>query len=92
VAETISPVVNEIKYAINLFQTKHRKDTEKIILSGGSSLLPDLTGYLGKILDMKVIIGDPWSRVSYPEDLKPLLQEIGPRMAVAIGLAIRELE
>lgn len=92
VAETISPVVNEIKYAINLFQTKHRKNTEKIILSGGSSLLPDLTGYLGKILDMKVIIGDPWSRISYPEDLKPLLSEIGPRMAVAIGLAIRELE
>jgi len=92
VAETISPVVNEIKYATNLFQTKHKKTTEKIILSGGSSLLPNLTGYLSKVLDMKVIIGDPWSRISYPADLQPLLNEIGPRMAVAIGLAIRELE
>ena len=92
VSDTIAPVVNEIKYAINLFQNKNNKKTEKVILSGGSALLPDLVKYLGKILDMKVIIGDSWARVSYPEELRPLLQEIGPRMSVAIGLALRELE
>ena len=92
IIDAVSPVVNEIKYAINHFQDKNNKKIEKIVLSGGSALLPDLTKYLAKILDMKVIIGDPWSRVSYPEELKPLLQEIGPRLAVAIGLAIRELE
>jgi Tfp pilus assembly PilM family ATPase len=62
------------------------------VLSGGSALLPNLPNYLGKILDTKVIIGDPWARVSYPVDLKPLLHEIGPRMSVAIGLAMREME
>ncbi len=92
IIETISPIVNEIKYAINLFQSKNNKNTEKIILSGGSSLLPNLVNYLSKVLDMKVIIGDPWIRVSYPIDLKPLLHEIGPRMSVAIGLAMREIE
>jgi len=92
IIDAVSPVVNEIKYAINHFQDKNNKKIEKIVLSGGSALLPDLTKYLAKILDMKVIIGDPWSRVSYPKELKPLLQEIGPRLAVAIGLAIRELE
>lgn len=92
VTETIAPIVNEIKYAINLFQSKYKKATEKIVLSGGSALLPNLPQYLGKILDAKVIIGDPWARVSYPVDLKPLLHEIGPRMAVAIGLAMREME
>ncbi len=92
IIDAVSPVVNEIKYAINHFQDKNNKKIEKIVLSGGSALLPDLTKYLAKILDMKVIIGDPWSRISYPKELKPLLQEIGPRLAVAIGLAIRELE
>ncbi len=92
VVDIISPIVNEIKYAINLFQTKSGKITEKIVLSGGSALLPNICGYLSKILDKKVIIGDPWARLSYPADLKPLLNEIGPRMAVAIGLAMRELE
>src|SRR3989339_309017 len=63
----------------------------KIILSGGSVMLPNLANYLSKILDINVIVGDPWSRISYPEDLKPLLHEIGPRLSVAIGLAMREI-
>jgi len=92
ITDSISPIVNEIKYAINLFQSKNNKKTEKIILSGGSALLPGLVEYLSKILNINVIIGDPWARVSYPVDLKPLLHEIGPRMSVAIGLAMREIE
>lgn len=92
ITEAIAPIVNEIKYAINLFQNKNKKKTEKIILSGGSALLPNLVNYLSKILDIKVIIGDPWARINYPQDLKPLLQEIGPKMSVAIGLALREME
>jgi len=92
IIDTIAPIVNEIKYAINLFQTKNNKNTEKIILTGGSALMPNMPNYLAKILDMKVIVGDPWARISYPVDLKPLLNEIGPRMAVAVGLAMREIE
>jgi len=92
VTESVAPIVNEIKYALNLFHDKYNLSAEKIILSGGSALLPNLVGYLSKVLNIKVIIGDPWSRISYPVDLAPLLNEIGPRMSVAIGLAMRELE
>jgi len=93
ISESISPIVNEIKYAINLFRGKNGdKEIEKIILSGGSAFLPNLTMYLSKVLDMKVIVGNPWEAVSYPVDLQPLLNEIGPRMSVAIGLALRETE
>ena len=92
IGKTISPVINEIKYAINLYQNKNKKKTEKVVLSGGSALLPNLVNYLAKILDIKIIIGDPWARIAYPADLKPLLHEIGPRMSVAIGLAMREFE
>jgi len=92
IIESISPIVNEAKYAANLFQSKNVKKIEKIVLSGGSAFIPNLTNYLTKALDMKVIIGNPWNRISYPVDLEPLLNEIGPRMSVAIGLALREIE
>lgn len=95
IIETISPIINEIKYTLNLFkdkESKGKKKIEKIVLSGGSALLINFTNYLSKILDMNVIIGNPWARVSYPIDLKPMLDEIGPRMSVAIGLAMREIE
>ena len=92
IIDTISPIINEIKYMLNLFQNKNESQVEKIILSGGSSLLPNFVNYLTKILNMNVIIGDPWSRISYPVELKPVLAEIGPKLAVAIGLAMREKE
>lgn len=92
IIDAITPIVNELKYAANLYQTKNNKSVEKIVLSGGSAMLPNLANYLTRVLDMKVIIGDPWARVSYPVDLKPLLNEIGPRLSIAVGLALREME
>jgi len=93
IMESVSPIINEIKYAVGLYQgNDSNKKVEKIILSGGSAFLPNFIEYLSKVLDMKVIIGDPWANISYPVDLKPLLNEIGPRMSVAIGLAMRETE
>lgn len=92
IAESISPIVNEIKYALNLYQSKSNKQVDKIILSGGSALLVNFTSYLSKILNINVLAGNPWSRVSYPLELKPLLDEIAPRMGIALGLALREME
>lgn len=90
ITETISPIINEIKYMLNLFQGKGSTKVEKIILSGGSSLLPNFGSYLSKVLDMNVIIGDSWSMISCPVELKPVLSELGPRLSVAVGLAMRE--
>lgn len=87
----ISSVVNEIRYVTNLYRAQEERPIEKLILSGGSAFLPNLTDYLSKLLNLKVIIGDPWARVSCPVDLKVALDEIGPRFAVAIGLAMREI-
>ncbi|MFH1745318.1 MAG: type IV pilus assembly protein PilM, partial [bacterium] len=92
IIETVSPIVNEIKYALSLYEKKNKGKVDKIILSGGSSLLPNLPNYLSKILNIKVVIGDPWSRIQYHQDLRPLLNEIGPGMSVAVGLALRNMD
>ena len=85
-------MVEEINYSLNLYQNKAGQTIEKVILSGGSAYLPNLDSYFSKLLNVKVIIGDPWSRVAYPADLKPALQEVAPRFAVAIGLALMQVE
>lgn len=92
IVETLSIIINEIKYSLSLFQSKNNKKVEKIILSGGSALLINFAGYLSKALNINVIVGNPWARVSYPVDLKTVLEEIGPRMSVAVGLAMRQIE
>ena len=92
ITDSISPIVNEIKHMLNLFENKNHERVEKIILSGGSALLPNLPEYLSKILNINVIIGNPWTKISYPTDLEQVLIEIGPKLAVSVGLAIRGME
>lgn len=83
-------IVNEIRYILSLYQNQNERPIDKIILSGGSAFLPNLTVYLEQTIRLKTSIGDPWSHIAYPVELKPVLDEIGPRFAVAIGLAMRE--
>jgi len=92
IENTISPIINEIKYSFDLFQGRKSSGVvEKIILTGGSSVLPGLIDYLNEILQIKVYIGDPWARIVYPVELRPVLQELGPSFAVSVGLAMREI-
>lgn len=90
----LQPIVNEIKYSLNMYAGQGESEgttVEKIILTGGSSLLPNLSEYFTKLLDISTYLGDPWARVIYPTELKPVLDEIGPRFAVAVGLAMRDI-
>ncbi len=90
----INPIINEVKYCLDIYLSQsgnNNKSLDKIILTGGSAFLPDLTTYLSKLLDIKVIIGDPWDKIVYPLELKPVLQQLGPRFSVAVGLAMREI-
>ena len=89
------PLVNEIRYAIQLYanmELSQIKKVEKIIITGGSAHLPRIPEYLTSVLNMSVYRGDPWARVMYPAELGSVLEEIGPRMSVAVGLAMREME
>jgi type IV pilus assembly protein PilM len=88
-------LLNEIKYCANIYQSQEGaqgKRIEKIILTGGGALLPNFVEYLGNALNMRIYVGNPWARIIYPEDLRPILDQIGPRFSVALGLAMRELE
>lgn len=104
--KNLTPITNEIKYSINLYfnrlsldqgigagaeQLLDQKIIEKIILTGGGSLLGGLNDFIKKELQIRSFIGNPWARIIYPQDLKPLLDEIGPKFSIAAGLAMREI-
>ncbi len=91
----MQPMLNEIKYAFQLYagmELTEYKKVEKVVLTGGSSHLPKVIEFLKESLNLNVYRGDPWARVVFPEDMRPALDEIGPRMSVSIGLAMREIE
>lgn len=95
VERALSMLLNEIKYCANIYQNQEggtEKKIEKVILTGGGALLPNFVEYLSGALNMRVYAGNPWARIIYPEELRPILDQVGPKFSVAIGLAMRELE
>lgn len=92
IIKTLGPVIHEIEYMREFFEKNGASNKiEKIVLSGGGALLLNLADYLSKHLNLQVIIGDPFSRVSYPVEMQPIISEVGSKLAVAAGLALREI-
>ncbi len=90
----IDPIMKEIEVSLELYlrQTGNEgKRPEKIILTGGMALMPFLAKYIQEKFKIKCYVGDSWARIVYQEGLKPVLRQIGPRMSVAIGLAMRSI-
>ena len=90
----VDPIIKEIEVSLELYlrQTGNEgKRPEKIILTGGMALMPFLAKYIQEKFKIKCYVGDSWARVVYQEGLKPVLRQIGPRMSVAIGLALRNI-
>ena len=92
IATAIGPILNEIKYVFDLYQAQVGANVEKIILAGGSALLNNFDHYLEQLFNKPTVIGNPWDRVVYPVELKPVLDEVGSRLAVSIGLAMRDIK
>ena len=93
-APVIEPIIKEVEYSLDMYmrQSSNRgKNPEKIILTGGSSNFPYLAERISEKFNLKCYIGDPWGRVVYQDGLKPALRTIAPRLAVAIGLALRNV-
>ena len=88
----IKPLLHEVKYAldINLQEnTQQPKPVDKVILTGGSAALAGIDAAMTSTLNMNVYIGDPWARIATPPESRAVLDEVGSRLAVAIGLAMR---
>ena len=60
----IQGIILEIGKIDNYFKNKTGKEIEKIILAGGSAVLPGLSEYLGENLGKEVVVGDPWVKIN----------------------------
>ncbi len=88
----IDHVVEEIIKSIKYYMDKNPQgNIEKIILTGGTSALPDLPIYIANSTHLTVEIGNPWTNISYPANLQQNLASISLNYATALGLALRNL-
>lgn len=83
-------IAKEIRRLTTIFQQNSNTSVEKIILIGGCAHLKNLTKYLTNLLKIDTSVGDPWKQIAYPKELSASLAQIGPQMAVSIGLALKK--
>ncbi len=95
----IRPVIDnlilEVKRA-TVFFTKHNSSAniKRLILTGGTALMPELLTYVAKNVDFEVQLANPLANFRFSPKLEPRRKELnleGPMYSTAAGLALREV-
>lgn len=82
-------VSDEIKKAIYYYQTEEKGEVpSSIILSGGTSGMPEAISYLSKLLNIEIVIGNPFSKVNVDPEAMKSLAAYYPLYSIAVGLAL----
>lgn len=86
-------VVSEIERSIAYYTTHGKDDNiKRVMVSGGVANLPGVLVYLAAALNLEVQIADPWDGLVIPKKFgREELEDAGPRFAVAVGLALKEV-
>jgi type IV pilus assembly protein PilM len=82
-------LINEINRVSDNFYRMENKKIDKIIFSGGLTSFMGFKDYIQKNIKKEVSIINPFSNISYPQEIKGVISELSPRYAIAIGLALR---
>lgn len=88
----IDMIIRESEKIFKKFYLTERKETEKIILAGGTALLPGLAEYFQDYFKRETEIANPFKKIFYSPILEENLKEMGPSYAIAVGMALRGLE
>lgn len=87
-----SRIFEEAKRAMGQYEAGSQKAVSTLILTGGGGVTKELSAYAQSFFSVPVQLADPFSKAQTPAFMQPVLKEIGPEFAVAVGLALRKLE
>lgn len=87
---TVELLAGEIEKTIKFFSTRYNgTKLERLIVTGGASIIPEFPLYLANKFGVNVEIGNSWRNVSYSKDRENELMAISNQFSVAVGLAER---
>lgn len=95
----LQDILNEIKTSISFYEEKSGRKIKKILLCGGSSLIPELSSYLSSNIGINIYVPNPWKGIDmeelfkYKEFKKIIKTKLHPVFFANVsGLAKRGLE
>ena len=86
----VDAILNEVKRAKSKYEQSFGNAITQVILAGGGSKMPGIVPYAQEQIGLPVAIADPFLKIHYPSSLEPIVRDLGPSFAIAIGLGIKE--
>ncbi len=87
---TVDLLVGDIEKSIKFFLNRYPNiKLDRIIVTGGASVLPEFPLYLANKFSVNVEIGNAWRNVAFPSDRQNELLAVSNHFSVATGLAER---
>ena len=86
----LDAIISEAGRVKDNYEKNSDSRIERIILAGGGANLLGIAQYFERQTGLTTVIGNAFSRISYPPEIEPFIKELGPLFAVSIGLGIRE--
>ncbi|MGI9553437.1 MAG: pilus assembly protein PilM, partial [Thermodesulfobacteriota bacterium] len=90
----IDLITGEVKRTLDFFSSNFSQEKiTKIVLSGGSSKVPNTAETLQDVTDINVDLANPFKNISVSDtEFDPnYIVDIAPKMGVAVGLALRNI-
>lgn len=87
-----SSIFSEARRVLTQYETAHAASVTSIVLTGGGGVTKSLGAYAKNVFSIATQVSDPFAKTEAPAFMRPILEEIGPEFAVAVGLALRKLE
>jgi type IV pilus assembly protein PilM len=84
-------IIFETKKTISSYEESKNQKVARIVLIGGLVNMPNFVNYFKSRLGRDVFVGNVFSRVIYPQDLTPIVQELSNSLSIATGLAMRDI-
>ncbi|MFA5084430.1 MAG: type IV pilus assembly protein PilM [Candidatus Paceibacterota bacterium] len=83
-------IIDEVRRVRESYEKEYQGKIERIILAGGGANLLGIENRFTERLGLPVVKGAPFNKISYPPQLEATAGDLGPSLAVAIGLGVRE--
>lgn len=88
---TVDVLTSEIDKSVKFFEGRYpQAKLERLVVTGGASVLPELPLYIANRFNLGVEIGNAWRNVGYSADRQNELSALSNQFGVAVGLAERD--
>jgi len=85
----IDVIISEAKRTIGAYETSYGDKVKRAILTGGGANMKGLPAYWAKQMNLPTVKANPSVVVRFPENIQPIVPDLGSELSVAIGLGMK---